>query len=124
MSLLYDFSSFYCLLGNSFFSQLKVGLATHCWRWAVILNPLNQEAIENFRFLGHLLPQEFTGSQERSWLRQAPRQEDWILKNIQGKVFTDNEAYRKKYEELLEIWETTPRLELGSKSPGGDLMDK
>ena len=108
-------------MGLKFLKRLNVGLATHCWRWAIILNPLNKEAIENFRFLGHLLPHEFTGLQEFCWLHQAPRQEDWILKQIQGKIFIDNEAYSKTYEELLGIWETTPRLELGGKSPSGIL---
>jgi hypothetical protein len=112
-----NFSNFYNFLGLNFFSQLKVSLATHCWRWAIICNPSNQTAIENFRFLGHLNLDAFIGDNPLGWLHQAPRQEDWIAKSLLGKTFADSASYEQERAELLKRWEETPRLELKGKSP-------
>jgi hypothetical protein len=114
---LFSLADFYLAVGNGFFKQSKTGLATHCWRWAMVFNPAQLAAIENFRALGRLTLNEFSGSNPLNWLHQAPRQEDWIAKALYGKIFKTSAAYTAEHRRLLRQWEETPRLELGGKSP-------
>lgn len=117
MNYLFSLAAFFQALGDGWLRQSQTGLATHCWRWAVALNPAQLAARESFRTLGHLALKEFAGDNPGSWLHQAPRREDWLAQALYGRSFDTSAAYETERLRLLELWDRTPRLELGGKSP-------
>jgi len=110
-------SQVYNDLGCEYYDMGETAKATHAWKISIEYDPNNEEAVNNFRFLGRLLPSEFEGKTEVEIIQEAPRPEDAFQKLLEGKSFPTISAMEEEKERIIALWNNTARAELGGRTP-------